>query len=99
MTGDYFVYCYLIPFLVGAFAILATIGAVVGICGAISKVYNWVIYGASPKARLRVDRIVEWSNKWLLPVLVVAFCIFILIILIFGVWGMGLELLERVECR
>lgn len=99
MSGDYFVYCYLIPFVVGAFAVLAAIGAVAGVCMGISRIYNWVIYDASPKWRLRVDRIVEWFHKWLIPALVGAFCLFVLTILIVGVWGLGIELLERVECR
>lgn len=98
MTGEYFVHYYLTPFVAGLIMVLAAIGLVVGICGVISRIYNWVIYDASPKWRLRVDRIIEWSHKWLIPALVGAFCLFIVTIIVVNLWMFGIALLEWVEC-
>lgn len=85
----------------GLLAVCIVIGAVIAICFVISKIYNWVIYDISPIGRLRktVDWFVEWWNKWVIPVLVGAFCIFVVCLLAFGAWSLGLDLLKRFACR
>ena len=101
MTGDYFVYCYLSPFAVGLLGFLVVIGACGAICTIISKTYNWVIYDISPVGRLRnsIDYLVAFSDKWVAPILVGAFCIFIVVILAIGAWSTGIQILKRFACR
>lgn len=96
-----FTYCYLSPFLVGLLTFAIWILAAVLICHIISKVYNWVIYDVSPVGRLRktIDRIVALSGKWLAPILVGAFCIFVVVIVAFGAWNVGIEILKRFACK
>jgi len=96
-----FVYCYLSPFVVGLLAFAIAIVAFILVCYVISKTYNWVIYGVSPTSRLRknIDRLVAFSNKRIIPVLVGGFCIFIVLLLAFGAWDLGLEILKRFACK
>ena len=98
---DNFTYCYLSPFVVGLLTFAVVIGAFAAICAIISKVYNWVIYDVSPVGRLRktIDRIVALSGKWLAPILVGAFCIFVVVIVAFGAWNVGIEILKRSACK
>jgi hypothetical protein len=98
---DNFVYCYLSPFVVGLLGFLVAIGALVAICTIISKTYNWVIYDIAPVGRLRksIDWVVEFSTKWVIPVLVGGFCIFIVLLLAFGAWSLGLDILKRFACK
>lgn len=101
MTGDYFVYCYLSPFAVGLLGFLVVIGAFGAICAIISKTYNWVIYGVSPGSLLRknVDRLVAFSNKRVVPVLVGAFCVFVVVVVAVGAWSVGIDILKRFACK
>jgi len=96
-----FTYCYLSPFLVGLLAFALAIIALISVCFVISKTYNWVICGVSPSSLLRknVDRLVAFSNKWVAPVLVGAFCIFVVILLAFGAWDIGINILKRFACK
>ena len=96
-----FVYCYLSPFAVGLLGFLVAIGALYAICTIISKTYNWVIYDIPPAGRLRnsIDWLVAFSDKWVIPALVGGFCIFIVILLAFGAWGLGIEILKRFACK
>lgn len=96
-----FIYCYLSPFVVGLLGYLVAIGALVAVCAVISKTYDWVIYGTSPASVLRknIDRAVAFSNKWVIPVLVGGLCIFIVLLLAFGAWQIGIEILKRFACK
>ncbi len=96
-----FTYCYLSPFLVGLLALALVIIALLLVCFVISKTYNWVIYGVSPSSLLRknVDRLVAFSEKWVAPVLVGAFCIFVVVLLAIGAWSIGLDILKRFACK
>jgi len=96
-----FAYCYLSPFVVGLLAFAVVIGAFAAICAIISKVYNWVIYDVSPVSRLRktIDRVIEWLSKWFWPVFVGASCIFIVVIVAFGAWDVGIKILKRFACK
>ena len=96
-----FTYCYLSPFMVGLLAFALVVIAFLAVCFVISKTYNWVIYGVSPASLLRknIDRVVAFSNKWVIPVLVGGFCIFIVLLLAFGAWDIGITILKRFACR
>lgn len=96
-----FLYCYLSPFAVGLLTFAIVILAFAVVCAIISKTYNWVIYGISPVSLLRknIDRVVAFSNKWVAPILVGAFCIFVVVLLAFGAWSTGIEILKRFACR
>jgi len=93
-----FTYCYLSPFVIGLLASAVALSAFAAVCAIISKVYNWVIYDISPVGRLK-KRVVAWSGKWLTPILVGLFCIFIVVNVAVGVWGLGIEILKRFACR
>lgn len=101
MTGDYFTYCYLSPFVVGLLGFGLIILVAAAVCMIISKVYNWIIYDVSPVGRFRksIDRLFKWFDKWVLPVLAGGFCIFVVFLLAHGAWSIGLEILKRAACR
>lgn len=96
-----FTYCYLSPFLVGLLGFFVAIGALVAICSIIGRIYNWVIYDISPVGRLRssIDWLIAFSNKWVFPVLVGAFCIFVVIVVAVGAWDIGIDILKRFACK
>ena len=96
-----FVYCYLSPFAVGLLAFAVVILAALAIYFIISKIYNWVIYGIDPTSLLRknIDRVVAFSDKWVGPALVGAVLIFIVILLAFGAWDIGIQILKRFACK
>ena len=101
MTGDYFVYCYLSPFAVGLLGFAVAICALWAVCIIISKTYDWVVHDVSPASLLRknIDRGVAFSNKWVIPILVGGFCIFVVIVVAFGAWDIGIKILKRFACK
>ena len=66
-----------------------------------SKTYDWVIHGVSPGSLLRknLDRLVSFSNKVVAPVLIGAFCIFVVIVVAVGAWDIGIDILKRFACQ